>query len=370
MALDSKLKSEITNASPDSKIQDSQTVSDSISEINKEGKALITENTKENNQSSHFNQEVKTVDNNLAASNEIEELFKSIEDQLVNLNQKISDLEETYNNHVGDYSEINSKIDSVAPSIKKMVSDSIASFSTEKDQYFEKIDKLELVIKNIAEKQDRNDKRLAQTLRENANFQIQVRQGMQNDIEILKEQQRGDQFNYILKEIATIYVENQILLESQTSSENRDQFIEGLFEQLEDLLMEYDSEIQRSEIGTVRQTRSSKIINKILTGDEGKHNTVAKSRQPGVVKGKAVLYPEFIDVYIYDSNHDDVIASEEISSKNMEEENQPSQMLDVDVQKDNVDEEVTKSKVEDDKFYADIEDSTKLEDTTNSLNEE
>lgn len=46
----------------------------------------------------------------------------------------------------------------------------------------ELIDKVEIVTKN----QDRNDKQITKTLRENANFQIQVRQGMQKELDDYK----------------------------------------------------------------------------------------------------------------------------------------------------------------------------------------
>ena len=163
-----------------------------------------------------------------------------------------------------------------------------------------KIAKMEELIAAVAEKQDRNDRQLAQTLRENANFQIQVRQGMQKDIDALKEQQSGEQFNPILKEIASMYVEYQSLLEDESISNLSRKNLKALFEQMEDLLTDYDAEITRSEIGTVRQTRSTKIIGKVPTAEQDKHNTIAMSRKPGVLRGRTVLYPEFVDVFVYD----------------------------------------------------------------------
>ena len=75
-----------------------------------------------------------------------------------------------------------------------------------------------------------------------------------------------------------------------------------MFSQLEDLLTDYDAEVQQSEVGEVRKGRSTKVIEKVPTGDQTLHNTVALSRRPGVVKDRIVLYPEYVDVYVYDPN--------------------------------------------------------------------
>ena len=75
----------------------------------------------------------------------------------------------------------------------------------------------------------------------------------------------------------------------------------AMFEQMADLLADYEAEVCRTPVGEVRQTRICKVVKKIPTGDKKLHNTVANSRKPGVVRGRTVLYPEFVDVYVYDS---------------------------------------------------------------------
>ncbi len=163
-----------------------------------------------------------------------------------------------------------------------------------------KIDSLENEVKSIAEKQDRNDSKLIQTLRENANFQVQVRRGMQQDIDTYKEQLSQERFDGILKDIATIYVEYGSVLDDESMAERTKKNIRSLFEQLEDVLTDYGAEIVRSNEGEVRRTRITKVINKIPVDDEPKHNTIAKSRKPGVVRDRVVLYPEFVDIYVYE----------------------------------------------------------------------
>lgn len=229
-------------------------------------------------------------------------LLKAIEKQLKSLNQSVADLEQEVSACKNpDYRVVFSKIDSARCSIEKMLANVCGNQGTTNDGgVAAQILKLEELIAAVAEKQDRNDRQLAQTLRENANFQIQVRQGMQKDIDALKEQQSGEQFNPILKEIASMYVEYQSLLEDESIADLSRKNLKALFEQLEDLLMDYDAEIIRSEIGSVRQTRSTKIIGKVPTAEQDKHNTIAVSRKPGVLRGRTVLYPEFVDVFVYD----------------------------------------------------------------------
>lgn len=229
-------------------------------------------------------------------------LLKDIEKQLKSLNQSVADLEQEVSACKNpDYRVVFSKIDSARCSIEKMLSSVNSTQEPTSDgDLTTKIAKLEELIAAISDKQDRNDRQLAQTLRENANFQIQVRQGMQKDIDALKEQQSGEQFNPILKEIASMYVEYQSLLEDESISDLSRKNLKALFEQLEDLLTDYDAEIIRSGIGSVRQTRSTKIIGKVLTSGQDKHNTIAMSRKPGVLRGRTVLYPEFVDVFVYD----------------------------------------------------------------------
>lgn len=239
---------------------------------------------------------------NEGGNNTTESLLKAIEKQLKSLNQSVADLEQEVSAYKNpDYRVIFSKIDSARYSIEKMLSSvNDTQISTSNGDLTATIAKLEELIAAVSEKQDRNDRQLAQTLRENANFQIQVRQGMQKDIDALKKQQSGEQFNSILKEIASMYVEYQSLFEDESISDLSRKNLRAFFEQMEDLLTDYDAEITRSEIGTVRKTKITKIIGKVPTAEKAKHNTIAMSRKPGVLRGKTVLYPEFVDVFVYD----------------------------------------------------------------------
>ena len=154
----------------------------------------------------------------------------------------------------------------------------------------------------LMEKLDRSDRQLAQCLRENASFQVQVRQGMQHDLDVLQKQVSGEQFTPLLKEIAQVYSEYQFLLEEESLSGKARSSLQSLFDTLEDLLLDYDAEVQRTGIGQVRPARTCRIAEKHPTGDESLHNTIAACHKPGVVRGRLVLAPEVVDVYVYDES--------------------------------------------------------------------
>ena len=162
------------------------------------------------------------------------------------------------------------------------------------------ISNLTELIDELIDKQDKNSRQLTQVLRENINFQNQVRQGMQNELIQLKEQQRGEQFTPLLKEISAVCVEYRNLLNEESISDNVKRTLQLLFEQLEDILADYDAELSVSQVGEVRKPLLTKIINTIATDDEKKHNTIVKSRRPGVVRNGHPLYREYVDVYVYD----------------------------------------------------------------------
>ena len=71
------------------------------------------------------------------------------------------------------------------------------------------------MFKQVLEEQQKISRRLMQVLRENVNFQNQVRGGMQDELDIFREQQRGEQFTPILKAIAAVCVEYRSLLDDE-----------------------------------------------------------------------------------------------------------------------------------------------------------
>lgn len=216
-----------------------------------------------------------------------EDVLKRVEEQLDSIAQMLSSQQPT----MVDLSGVNATL--------ARIEQQIAGIGAPSND--DKLKALEMAIESVVEKLDRNDRQLTQDLRENVTFRVQVRQGMQHDLDELKEQMSGEQFNPILKEIATVYSEYQVLLEEDLPPRARKNLL-ALFEQLEDILDDYGAEVVRSEVGSVRKTRSCKIINKVMTTDSELHNTIVASRKPGVVRGQMVLYQELVDVYVFDPN--------------------------------------------------------------------
>ena len=157
---------------------------------------------------------------------------------------------------------------------------------------FEKIEENGVSYQNLEQK-------VIQTLRENSNFQIQVRQNMQKELEDAKKKLSGDIFIPLLKEISELYVEWQDVLNDMEDGVAKRK-VRGVFEVLEEILEEYGCDFGISETDSKRRTKYSKLKNKIPTGCKEKHETIAKSYNPWIVKEPFVLYPEYVDVYVYD----------------------------------------------------------------------
>ena len=157
-------------------------------------------------------------------------------------------------------------------------------------------------LEKILELQKKNSRQLEQSLRDNLSFQNQVRQGMQRELENLKEQQRGEQFTPILRAVAAVCVEYRKMLTDEFISRRTRRTLKLMFDELEEILSEYDAEIFTSEVGEPRRPLLTKIVNTVATSDKSLHNTIARSRRPGVMRGGRTLYREFVDVYVYDSN--------------------------------------------------------------------
>jgi len=157
------------------------------------------------------------------------------------------------------------------------------------------------MLKEVYDEQQKISRRLMQVLRENINFQNQVRGGMQEELEVFREQQRGEQFTPILKAIAAVCVEYRALLDDESIMGRSRRKLQLLFEELEDILADYDAEVFTSNKGESRRALLTKVINTLATANPDLHNKVAKSRRPGVVRNGRPLYREYVDVYVYDA---------------------------------------------------------------------
>ncbi len=161
-------------------------------------------------------------------------------------------------------------------------------------------EELSALVRQMMQKQESNERKLAQALRENANFQIQVRSGMQHDLDDLKKRVSGEQLIPILKEISEMYVDYIFLTECDLTAEEMKKNLSYMFSQLEDLFEENGASVLVSSEGSPRKNYCCRVVEKIPTADPDKHNTVARSRKPGIIRDKTVLQPEYADIYVYD----------------------------------------------------------------------
>ena len=171
------------------------------------------------------------------------------------------------------------------------------------------------MLREVRDEQQKITRRLMQVLRENVNFQNQVRGGMQEELEIFREQQRGEQFTPILKSIAAVCVEYRSLLDDESIMGRSRRKLQLLFDELEDILADYDAEVFTSAKGEPRRALLTKIINTVATANPELHNKVARSRRAGVVRNGRPLYREYVDVYVFDASLVNVSKSEFASSR-------------------------------------------------------
>lgn len=218
----------------------------------------------------------------------------------------------------------------------------------EKDGNDEIISNLSKQIETIAKNQDRNDRQITQTLRENANFQIQVRQGMQKELDTYKKIDSKEVFVPVLETLASVYIEYQTIFQKKMKNslevaldsgfdaaeeikekwesmskdmEEMKKSLEFLLDDIKEILEDNGAEIIQSKVGEKRKARLCKIMQKIPTADREKHNTIAKSIREGVVLGRQILCNEYVDVYVYDENlskEDNALEADKIQDEKAE----------------------------------------------------
>ncbi len=221
--------------------------------------------------------------------------------------QECEDVSQQNSVETSELEKISRTLDSLAKRIEAL--EQIGTVSSHIHEMLERseLDRSEIMreIEVLKEGQEKNERKLAQALRENANFQIQVRGGMQHDLDELKSRVSGEQLIPVLKEISEMYVDYIFLTECGLSAEEIKKNLKMMFSQMEDFFEEYGADVCVSSPGTQRKSRSCRVVSKVPTDDPEKHNTVVRSRKPGVIKDKAVLQPEYIDLYVYEASEEE-----------------------------------------------------------------
>ena len=149
---------------------------------------------------------------------------------------------------------------------------------------------------------------LKKALEENEEFRVTSKATLQKNVAILEEQVKGTSLNKLLKTVAGFYSTYCFMIDAPIDESKTRSNIEGIFEELEGFLCDYDCEIVRAEPGDPFDPLTAKIAKRIPTPDQSLDKKVALVRAPGWKKGRIVLVPMRADMYEY---HPEAPASEQ-----------------------------------------------------------
>ena len=174
------------------------------------------------------------------------------------------------------------------------------------DAILERIGKAEEKLDSIVSALNRNDKKLDTYIKWNVDFDNQVRNRTQKELEECKERESGS-FNLpIVKDLLSVYFDYLDIMASVKPSDSPDGnhdktvgMLISLFDDIEDILIRNGIEFVESAENSARSMFSSKVIQTIETDRKELHNCVVRSRRKGAVYGKQALVREYVDVYVF-----------------------------------------------------------------------
>ena len=152
------------------------------------------------------------------------------------------------------------------------------------------------------ENMENNTDRLAVELRELRKLYHNEYAGrlraVQEELDHYHTVEKGRLFDDILRETAHIYTENIGILERIDDEKIRKQ-LSHMFSDILQLIESSGASVYRSNQGDKRNPRYCQIVEKIPTGDQSKHDTVAESLSDGFYIDNRPLAKELINVYSY-----------------------------------------------------------------------
>ena len=140
---------------------------------------------------------------------------------------------------------------------------------------------------------------LEKTLNENEDFRVLSKQVLQKNVQILEDQVKFNQFNKILKPLASICSTYNFLLDLPIEDRKLKSNIEGILEEIEAILEEYGVARIEAKEGDPFDPLSGKISTRIPTDNPDLDKKVALFRTPGFKKDRVVLVPMRADIYEY-----------------------------------------------------------------------
>lgn len=140
---------------------------------------------------------------------------------------------------------------------------------------------------------------LKKVLEENEEFRVTSKTTLQKNVAILEEQVKGTSLNKLLKTVAGFYSTYCFMIDAPIDENKTRSNIEGIFEELEGFLCDYDCELVRAKVGDDFDPIVAKIAKRIPTSDASLDKKIAAVRSPGWKKGRIVLVPMRADMYEY-----------------------------------------------------------------------
>ena len=140
---------------------------------------------------------------------------------------------------------------------------------------------------------------LIKTQEETDEFRVLAKNTLQKNVQLLEDQVKFNQYNKILKELATIYSSYCFMLNETDIDPRLYSNIEGIFEELQVLLEDYGVEKVTAKEGDDFDPLTSKISKRIPTDNPELDKKVAAYKAPGFKKGKVILSYLKADMYVY-----------------------------------------------------------------------
>lgn len=140
---------------------------------------------------------------------------------------------------------------------------------------------------------------LEKNLDENEEFRVTSKTTLQKNVQILEDQVKLNQFNKILKPLAQLYSNYAFMLTSPIDGEKTRSNIEGILEEIEVLLSDYNVEKIEANVNDPFNPVDYKVAKRIVTNDPSLDKKVAAVIKPGFKKDRIVLVPLRADMYVY-----------------------------------------------------------------------
>jgi len=117
---------------------------------------------------------------------------------------------------------------------------------------------------------------------------------MQDELDDYHEISKGRVFDGILAEIAKLYSDNEKLADTLENKQ-----LKFMFMDLLQMLENNGVQVQKSEVGSKRNTKYSQIIEQVITDDPELHDTVAESLNTGFYVENRALVKERVHVNVF-----------------------------------------------------------------------